>query len=702
MRGIWKSFSRGLLSVAISVAFLPAMAADAIDDLSLEDLSKTEISSVARRSQSLANVPAAAFVISADDIRRSGATTLPDVLRMVPGIEVAQIDNGRYAVSARGFNGRFGNKLQVLVDGRSIYSTFFSGVMWEHDPVPLEDIQRVEVMRGPGAAMWGANAVNGVINIITRHSSAQEGGLLAPMLGTQGFGQLYGRYAGRIDADTTWRVSGQGRHADPSRRQLNGEEMGDLLNQGQLNFRVDRQMGQGSDLSLWSNYANMRLGDYASLEPVIQPANPPAPPLMLGLRAHPLVQHDYIHTLGLRYRWLTENVESVLQASSQNRRVNVENWYCENRQIYDIDYQGRYAFGSHDLLWGGNYRWVGGDAHSGSPVMLVNDGSFIQRRTGVFLHDDWTLLAERLNLAFGGRWEYSNLGSHTFAPNASLMWTPTRRDSIWFKYARAPRVPAPAERNISAAVGLMQHDVPGIGTVPVVVFGGSSPEQLKPEYVESYEVGYRLQASSALGVSTNVYRQRYRNRVSSGRIAPQSMAQMMSDLATYGAVGVNAYLGNTSGGWLSGVELSADWLLMPAWRLQFSYTAQQMDMNHAETIEAAADNLMQEKATPRHYASLRSQWNIDGSRQLDVWLRGSAGYERMRTPYVDTVLNTVHVPGYVTLDLRYAWRVNRQWELSLVGRNLIGGKRIEFVSDYVPTVPVEIRPALMFGARVAF
>lgn len=692
--------SRGVLALAVACAWPVAWANDSIDDLSLEELSKTEISSVSRRNQSLANVPAAAFVISAEDIRRSGATVLPDVLRMVPGIEVAQIDNGRYAVTARGFNGRFANKLQVLVDGRSIYSTLFSGVMWEHDPVPLDDIERVEVIRGPGAAMWGANAVNGVINIITRHSAAQSGGLIAPVAGTQGFGQLYGRYAGRLDADTTWRFSGQGRHADPSQRQFNGQESGDQLDQRQLNFRLDRQMGQGSDLAVWANTAHMRLGDLAWLDPVVRPANPPFQPFpaMVGIGPKQLVQTDDSQTLGLRYRWLTGSVESSLQASARRSRVEIEYWFREDRQTYDVDYQGRYAFGSHDLLWGGNYRWVSDDSSSQSPVLQIRRASYIQRSTGVFLHDDWTLIPERLNFAFGSRWEDSNLGGFTFAPSASLMWTPTRRDSIWLKYARAPRVPARAEHDVSAAVTVTQQVVPGVGNVPVMVFGGASPWNLKPEKVESYELGYRLQASSAMSISTTVYRQRYIDRVSGALTTTPSMAQMMADLAAYGAIGVNSYPGNTSGGWLSGFELAADWLVVPAWRLQLSYTAQHLDLNHADSREAMVNNANQEKGTPRHYASLRSQWNISGSQQFDAWLRGSAGYERIRAPFTDTV----HVPGYVTLDLRYAYRFNRQWEVSLAGRNLIGGRRVEFVSDYVPTVPVEVRPSLMLGARVEF
>ena len=691
-----KMIASNMVAFAVSVTCSSVSIADPLEELSLEELSKTEITSVSRRTQSLANVPAAAFVISAEDIRRSGATVLPDVLRMVPGIEVAQIDNGRYAVSARGFNGRFSNKLQVLVDGRSIYSTFFSGVMWEHDPVALEDIERVEIIRGPGAAMWGANAVNGVINIITRHSAAQSGGMIAPLAGNHGFGQVYGRYAGRIDDDTTWRISGQGRHADPSRRHSTSDESGDQLDQGQFNFRLDRQLAQGKDLAVWANYANMRLGDLAWMEPVILPGAPF--PALVGINAKQLVQRDNNQTLGLRYRWLAGSVESSLQASARRQTVEIENWFREDRQTYDVDYQGRYAFGSHDLLWGASYRWVGDDSRSESPVLQIRREHAIQRSTGLFLHDDWTLIPERLQFAFGARWEDSNLGGFNFAPSASLMWTPSRRDALWLKYARAPRVPARAERDVAAAIAVTQQAVPGFGNVPVMIYGGASPWTLKPEKVESYEIGYRAQASSVISVSTTIYRQRYIDRISGALTTTPDMAQILADLAAYGAIGVNTYPGNTSGGWMTGFELAADWLVVPTWRLQLSYTAQRLNLHHADTPEAATDNNMHERATPRHYASLRSQWNISSNQQFDTWLRGSAGYERIRAPFTDTM----RVPGYVTLDLRYAYRLNRQWEFSLIGRNLIGGKRVEFVSDYVPTIPVEIRPSVMLGARVEF
>jgi outer membrane cobalamin receptor len=183
---------RTTLWIAILAAFTSGShaAGDSLDELSLEDLVKTDITSVARKSQSLADVPAAAFVITAEDIRRSGARALPDVLRMAPGIQVAQIDNGRYAVTARSFNGRFATKLQVLVDGRSLYHSLFGGVMWELDPIPLEDIERIEIIRGAGAVMWGANAVNGVINIISKHTRNQTGTAVTVIRRHQGHRRL--------------------------------------------------------------------------------------------------------------------------------------------------------------------------------------------------------------------------------------------------------------------------------------------------------------------------------------------------------------------------------------------------------------------------------------------------------------------------------------------------------------------------------
>jgi len=671
-----KTITRGLVAAFFAFPYLPASADTALDVLSLEELTKTEVSSVSRRNQSLANVPAAAFVISAEDIRRSGAYALPDVLRMVPGIEVAQVDNGRYAVSARGFNGRFANKLQVLVDGRSIYSTFFSGVMWEHDSVALEDIERIEVIRGPGAAMWGANAVNGVINIITKHSATQSGGLVAPTLGSNGFGQIYGRYGRQIDDNTSWRLSLQGRRMDPSTQFATGRDSGDALKNVQANFRFDRNLGGGSNLSLWAGAFDSKAEDLALVDPEFT-----LPPSLILAR---LKQTDDSQTITGRYRWLMGAVESSLQLSATRTHIEMENWFHEDRETYDLDYQGRRAFGAHDVLWGLSHRTNSDTASSVADVLALSRKSFTQRSTGLFVHDDWTLLPERLQFGFGARWEHSNLGGATFAPSATLMWTPSRTNAFWVKLARAPRVPARGEYHVSALTSF----IPGL---PAVVIRNVPPQDLKPEKMTSLELGYRAHVSPGLQINLTTYRQRYQDRIS-GRDAGLDFSLLPFFLLQ------DISIGNYSSGWIDGAEVSADWLVTPGWRLQLSLTTTRLDMDGAETPEAAADNAAQEKRTPKYYGGLRSQWNISANQQFDAWLRGSAGFLLRNSPYIDTV----RVPGYVTLDLRYAYRINKDLEFSVTGRNLIGARRVEYIADYVPSVPIEVKPSLLMGLRLGF
>jgi iron complex outermembrane receptor protein len=526
--------------------------------------------------------------------------------------------------------------------------------------------------------MWGANAVNGVINIITRHSAAQEGGLLAPTVGSNGFGQIYGRYGKRVDDDTSWKLSFQGRRSDPSTQYANGAESEDRQKQGQLSFRFDRNLGGGSDLSIWAGAMEMSLGDLA----VVDPDYTLAGPVLLPLR---LRQLDNSQTITARYRWLMGTIESSLQASATRTHIEMENWFHEDRQTYDLDYQGRYAAGNHDLLWGLSHRSNSDDSDTTADVLILTKKSFTQRNTGLFIHDDWTLIPERLQFGIGARWDDNNLGGTTFAPNATLMWTPSRAHSAWVKLARAPRVPARAEYHVSALTTF----IPGF---PAIVIHNLTPlDGLKPEKMSSLELGYRAQVSPTFNINLTAYRQRYDARVSGRYVGPNfSMLPffLLQDIT----------IGNYSSGWIDGAELAADWLVTPNWRIQLSLTTTRLDMDGATTPEAAEDNAMQERRVPRHYGSLRSQWNIAANQQLDVWLRGSASLEQPNSPY----LGMVKVPGYVTLDLRYAYRMSKDLELSVTGRNLIGARRFEYLGDYVPSIPVEIRPSLLLGLRLGF
>lgn len=675
------------LFLTFSSLLNPAIAAPD-EDPSLEDLTRTEISSVSRRNQSLSNVPAAAFVITAEDIRRSGALALPDVLRMVPGIQVARIDSGRYAVSARGFNGRFANKLQVLIDGRSIYDPFFSGTIWEHDPIPLEDIERIEVIRGAGAAMWGVNAVNGVINIISRHSRAQTGGMLTSTIGTNAQGQVYARAGASLDADTSWKISVQGRHAEPSKQLAGDERSEDRLNNSVVDFRFDRALAAGSDLTIWANAGHSSIGDRYPLTP-----NPFNPAVLLPVT---VAQKTSTQTLGARYRWLTDRgIESSLQASVGNASAGLEDAFEESHTRFDIDYQGRYTIADHDLLWGASHRTVADEVWSRYVVDVARD-EFTQHTSGVFFHDNWTLIPDKVQLGLGARWDYTNLGGSTVSPNATLMWTPSRTDTLWAKYSRAPRMPARAEYDVSMYTGYQPPNLalPFPFNLPVIFRAQPGSRKLRHETMEGLELGYRSQLAQQLSVDLSVYRYRYSDVVSS-TLGSQSVL-VYNPLVMLAVQNLDRC--NCGNGWLSGAELSVDGIVSASWRLQLSYTWTQVAMDASSNPLAEAQGRNIERATARHVVSLRSQWNPSERQQFDAWVRGSSGFYRTLSPYT----TETRVPGYLTLDLRYAYKVTNDLELSLVGRDLVGPRRIEFVTDYVPATPVVIAPAVLLSARWTF
>jgi len=670
----------------------PVWAADTLDVLGLEDLVNTEITSVSRKSQSLNDVPAAAFVVSAEDIRRSGASTLPDVLRMVPGIQVAQIDSGRYAVSSRGFNGRFANKLQVLVDGRSIYHPIFSGVLWESDAIALDDIERIEVIRGPGAAMWGANAVNGVINIISKDARSQQGSAVSATLGSERAGSLYVRQGGQLGEKSSWKISAQGRHAEPSHLSGSGAYTEDRLNNGVIDARFDHAFANGNDLSIWLNAIKSSLGDQWLAKPNFDMTAVPLPSYQ-GMSGIPVMQNYYSQTLMGRYRWISDSgIESTLQTGVTQSGIEVVNFIKEDRTTFDFDYQGRLSVHAHDLLWGYSHRTSSDDINTPTPLYLsMVNANYTQRSNGVFIHDDWSLIRDTLSLGIGGRWDHANRGGNTFSPNATLMWTPTRTDTAWLKYARSPRIPARAEQDVSVFNTVSFNPS---SSYPIFIRSQPGNSPLKPEKSEGAEIGFRKQLTANLSADLAAFRYRYQDLRSGTLLGSPSLLTTSSGI-TYGALVQDVAMCNCQSGWMNGAELSVDWLATPAWRLQLSLSWLKAKMDSSDDRSVQGDNEAFEKSTPKYFGSLRSQWNIDSKQQFDAWLRGSSGYERLNAPFTDYV----NVPGYLTLDLRYAYKIEKNLELALIGRNLVGGRRIEFVSDYLPSRPTEIVPSYYLVAR---
>jgi iron complex outermembrane receptor protein len=432
---------------------------------------------------------------------------------------------------------------------------------------------------------------------------------------------------------------------------------------------------------VWANAMNSSLGDKMTLDLASQTS--------LILRPIATRQLDSSQTIAGRYRWLTDaGIESSLQISAQASSIEIENFLKEERKTYDIDYQGRYTFSAHDLIWGISHRTSSDSYITNSMILSFNPSQFTQRTTGIFLQDEWTLIPETLQFGIGARWDYTNLGGNTVSPSATLMWTPTRNDTLWAKYAQGPRVPSRAEQNVS----ILNAVQPPQGSIPIpVVMRSAGDGSLKAEKMEGIELGYRSQLTSSFNIDLTAYRYRYTDIVG-GKAGSQDFIYFPISIIQ----NVNLY--NAGKGWVNGAELAADWLIMPSWRMQLSYTWTriQMDDSNNPIVQGSGDN--DKVGTPHHHGSLRSQWNLSANQQFDAWVRGSAGFDRVNAPYT----NLVHVPGYVTLDLRFAHKLNKDLELAITGRNLVGARRVEFVSDYIPSVPIEISPSVLLSARWKF
>ncbi|MGB0127524.1 MAG: TonB-dependent receptor plug domain-containing protein, partial [Rhodocyclaceae bacterium] len=395
-----------VLGGALVVASLARAGEPAAIDLSLEELLSIEVTTASRKAERLQDVAGAVFVITREDIEQSGATSIPEVLRMAPGVQVARLSQNRWAVSVRGFNGRFANKLLVLMDGRSIYSPLFSGVIWEAEDTLLEDIDRIEVVRGPGAAMWGANAVNGVINIITRRARDTQGSLLVAGAGTEERAFAAFRHGGEA-GEGHYRVWGKVFARDESVN-LAGNRASDDWQAGRVGFRGDWPLASGNRLTLSAAAYNGTAGDTWDYPDLASP---------LGFRLQPTEQRNQgAHVIGRREWTFDDASEASFQAYVDHSEVDIERVVNVKRTTADLDFQHRKLFGkTHDLIWGLGYR-VSRDNTVGKALVDFSPKSRDFRLATAFAQDDITLLPDRLRLMAGARLEHNSFTGFEFQP----------------------------------------------------------------------------------------------------------------------------------------------------------------------------------------------------------------------------------------------------------------------------------------------
>lgn len=586
-------------------------------DLSLEQLAEIKVISVTKSEKSIAAAAAAIYAITEQDIRRSTASSLPEALRLAPNLQVARIDARSYAISARGFNSRLANKLLVLIDGRSIYSPLFSGVFWDVHDVMLEDLDRIEVVSGPGGTLWGANAVNGVINIVSRSAAQTQGELVSIGVGANEHKAAV-RSGGELANDGHYRLYAQhGRHDSVER--ADGSSSQSEWQRAQAGFRADWQ-SQGESFTLQGDAYNGNLQQQDERGIAVSGAN-------LLARAERILS---------RYSTLS------LQAYVDHRRRDQPSVFREHLNVVDIELQQQWSAGKrHRLVWGGGYRFMRDDIDSDERLAFVPERRNL-RWHNVFFQDEVTLF-DNVRLTLGSKFEYNPFSQWEVLPSAHLAWVTAPEMLIWTSLSRVVRSPSRLDRDLFSPAnpevidGVPQYDIAGGST-------------FTSEKADIFEVGYRGLGWADASYSVAGFFNRY------------------DDLRTLEANpnGPGEVFANGARAHSYGIEMWSSWQPTAPWRLHGGLVLQRIHFDLKDGRADSSSTTSLAVGDPKYYGQLRSSYHLADDVILATTVRHVAELEGSE------------VPAYTELNGSLSWMLNPRLKLSLEGRNLLAGKHSEF------------------------
>jgi iron complex outermembrane recepter protein len=587
--------------------------------LSLEELTNIEITSVSRKAEKLFSAASAIYVITREEIRRSGATSIPEALRLAPNLLVAQVDSRQWAISARGLNNTLANKLLVMIDGRSIYTPLYSGVFWDAQDVLLEDIERIEVISGPGGTLWGANAVNGVINIITRSAKETKGFFLTGGGGNElrGFGGI--RFGGALTKNLSYRVYSKYFSRDSSVFAA-GKSANDQWRVGQGGFRADWEASPADLFTLQGDLYNGGVAQLSAQDVFIAGGN------LLGRWSHTMSK-DSNFSLQLYYDQTRRHIPGV---------------FGEHLDTYDIDSQHRFHAGErHDIVWGLGYRLTEDKVTNISGVAFLPP-RFSRQHFSAFVQDEMTLAKEKARLTIGSKFEHNDYTGFEYQPNLRLSWTPSERQVLWGAVSRAIRSPSRIDQVFSPAAP------------PYLLQGGPD---FKSEVLIAYEIGYRVQADRNLSISLATFYNDY-NRIRTLEPIPRPPGYPQNLIGPF-------VIANGHKGEVYGVETTAAYRVREWWQCRAGYTYLQ---KHFSLRPGSMDFSFgaREGNDPKHQFSFRSSMDLPGRLELNGGLR-----------YVGDLPSPL-VPSYAELDARLGWHPGKHFELSVVGQNLLHNHHPEF------------------------
>jgi len=599
---------------------------DKIKKLSIEELMTINVTSVSKRPEKLLETASAIQVISNEDIRRSGATTLADALRLSPNLQVAQYNSYAWVVSARGFNNVFSNKLLVLIDGRPVYSPLFAGVYWDAQSVPLEDVDRIEVISGPGGTIWGSNAVNGVINVITKKAKDSQGLYLSTSFGNFLNNQVSARYGGNIKQNINYRVYSQRNEFDRTTK-ANYTFNNDNWNINQGGFRMDYDAGGPDKLSVQANF-----------EGGTEHTNPGPS------------QFDEQDAMG---QWShTFSTRSDLQLQVFYDRVwrrDLPSTISDQLQTYDIELQHHFQPNKvHNIIWGGEYRLMQDNSQNSTVIVgFLPPDRDLHLYSG-FVQDEITLLPQLLRLTLGSKLSHNDYSGFEIQPSARLTWMPAQKQTIWAAVSRAVRTPSRID---------VDYHIPTYPVPPTSQSVGGGPDFVSEKLI-AYEAGYRIQPFMGISVSVaafyNIYQDLY-----SVEVKPGTKTYLIQ----------NGMQGNSQG-----VELSGLYQILSNWRIRGGYTF--FHKNIKDKPGHSFDTTY-EGTDPQHAALLQSMFDITKHFELNITERYVSGRP------LSVVGGTPAVPEFSNFDARISWH-NKNLEIAFVGQNVANPSHIEFANGRIP------------------
>ena len=634
----------------ISLPYAACAGTDSTNDISsklagmsIEQLVNVEvvsINSLFKKETRLDQAPAAVSIVTSDDVRRLGITTIPEALRLVPGVDVARIDSHEWAISARGFDAQFANKLLILEDGRTIYGPAYGGVNWGMQDVLMEDLDRIEVIRGPGASLWGANAVNGVVNILSKSARDTQGLLIAADGGTEDQPEVGVRYGGQIGTNLYYRVYGKYFNRDGLVTST-GANANDDWNSYQGGTRMDWEPAEESKFTVQGNYYNDVVQENQNVVLL-------TPPFGTNVVAD---NHDYGgYVLGRWTRTFSESSALTLQTYYDHFRQE-QVGSAETRNSFDFDGQYRVPIGERNDVIAGFQYYLTSDNFPPNFFLTWTPPVRNDQLFSAFVQDEITVVPERFNVTLGSKFEHNDYTDFEFEPNVRLLWTPADNQTVWGAVSRAVRTPSRYETG--ARVNYSVFEQPD-STVTINRLLGNDDAQ--SEKLNAYELGYRIQPTKRLSFDLATFYNQYDDLL---RFVPGT-SFMQGPIEIFPQSVKNSGSAETFGG-----ELLADWKPLDNWRLSASYSYLHVNLH-------PNDRAFQ--GNPQQMVKVSSYLDLTSNLELN-----SALYY-MDQQTAEAGLSIATIPAYVRLDVGMVWRPIKWMELGIWGQNLIQDQHAEFPS----------------------